>query len=182
MFLKLTVHVNSCFMWNARFWNTRGKIRGQKHPFPHTTTTNHTHHAGSWCELWYALVLPIILHSPLNHDRWRKHYTVKPFVEVWKAQFCSQNKTDAIKKKRLHTFNTYPFLYNNKGPGPFSLNHKGSPNPSNPPPLVSTTPLLPSNHKVGHKIPPNLAERSWTLEVLEWNTFSKYHSHIYHIF
>ena len=146
--------------------------------FPHTTTTNHTHHAGSWCELW------CFLSSFIHHWTMIVGGSIIRLNHLWKCgkpNFAPRTKLMPLRKK-LHTFNTYPFLYNNKGPGPFSLNHKGSPNPSNPPPLGSTTPLLPSNHKVGQKIPPNLAERSWTLEVLEWNTFSTYHSHIYHIF
>lgn len=53
MFLKLIVHVNFCFMWNARFWNTRRKIRGQKPPY--SSHHNHKPHAGNWCELWCFL-------------------------------------------------------------------------------------------------------------------------------
>lgn len=135
-------------------------------PQPQTTLT--TLEAGvSFGMLW------CFLSSFIHHWTMIVGGSIIRLNHLWKCgkpNFAPRPKLMPFGKKKLHTFNTYPFLYNNKGPGPFSLNHKGSPNPSNPP-LVSTTPLLPSNHKVGHKTPPNLAEVGHEL----WKCWSGIH-------
>ena len=60
MFLKLIVHVNFCFMWNARFWNTRGKIRCQKPSF--SSHHNHKPHSPRWKLVWALVLLSSFIH------------------------------------------------------------------------------------------------------------------------